>query len=183
MTKIRVARRYAEALVEMAEAGKNVDATIKDLEFIRESIKQSRELQLFLRNPIVNKVKKREILQSVFSDKIQVSTLGSLEIIVLKGREDLLPDIIEQFLSIWDERQGIVRVNVRTALEFSTDQTKVLTSKLEQYTRKKVLVSFGTDAKLIGGFVARVGDTVFDGSARRQLELLRLRFGQTEGMS
>lgn len=176
MTNVRVARRYAEALVELAEEGKNIDATIKDLKVLRESIKASRELLLFLRSPLINKSKKREIFLTIFEGKLQKSTIASIGFIALKGREELLPDIIDQFFSIWDERQGIVDADVRTASEFSGDQTAILRGKLEQYTRKKVRIKFGLDEHLIGGFIARVGDTVYDGSIKRQLELLRLRF-------
>jgi len=183
MTNVRVARRYAEALVELAEEGKNVDATIKDLKVLRESIKASRELLLFLRSPLINKSKKREIFLTIFEGRLQKSTIASIGLIALKGREELLPDIIDQFFSIWDERQGIVDVDVKTASEFSREQTEILRGKLEDYTRKKVRITFGLDAQLIGGFVARVGDTVYDGSVKRQLELLRLRFTEGNGLN
>jgi F-type H+-transporting ATPase subunit delta len=181
MTNVRVARRYAEALVEIAEEGKNIDATIKDLEFLKSSIQVSHDLLLFLKNPIISRSRKRDILRVLFADKIQKSTIESLGFIAIKGREELLPDIIDQFFQIWDERQGIVNVDVKTAVKFSAEQTAILRGTLEQYTHKKTRIAFREDAQLIGGFVARVGDTVFDGSVRRQLELLRQRFSQDNG--
>ncbi len=183
MVNVRVARRYAEALVELAENEKNVDATIKDLELLRSSIKESRQLLVFLKSPVIGKTRKRDVLQAIFEGKIQKSTLDSVAMITLKGREDLIPEIINQFFSIWDDRQGIVRVDVKTATEFSTEQTATLQGKLEQYTNKKVRIAFGHDATLVGGFVARVGDTVFDGSVRRQLELLRRRLSEVGGLN
>jgi F-type H+-transporting ATPase subunit delta len=181
MTNVRVARRYAEALVEIAEAGKTIDATIKDLEFLKASIQASHDLLLFLKNPIISRSRKRDILRVLFADKIQKSTIESIGFIAIKGREELLPEIIDQFLKIWDDRQGIVGVEVKTASEFSSEQTAILRGKLEHYTHKKTRIAFGRDAQLIGGFVARVGDTVFDGSARRQLERLRQRLSQDIG--
>ena len=183
MTNVRVARRYAEALVELAEENKNVDTTIKDLEYLRASIAGSHDLSLFLKNPIISKPRKREVLQALFTGSVQKSTIEFLGVLALKGREELLPAIIDQFFSIWDDRQGTVAVGVKTATEFSDDQSAVLRTKLEQYAKKKVRLTFGLDSDLIGGFVARVGDTVFDGSIKRQLELLRLRFSQGDGMN
>jgi len=183
MTNERVARRYAEALVELAEERKNLSAMLKDLELLQGWIKGSRELLLFLKSPIINKPKKREVFLTIFADKLQKSTIESISIIALKGREGLLPDIIQQFFSICDERQGIIRVDVKTASEFSGQQTSVLRTKLEHYTGKNVQLAFGLDKQLIGGFVARVGDTVYDGSIKRQLELLRRRFGEGNGMN
>ncbi len=178
MTNVRVARRYAEALVGLAEEEKNVDIFVKDLEALKRAIRQSRELMLFLRSPVINHPKKAEILQAVFAGKLHKSTLRALEVVTLKGREDILPDIIDQFFAILDEREGIVRVKVKTATEFTKEQTEVLQKKLEQYSQKNVKIEFSTDRCLIGGFVARVGDTVLDGSVKRQLELLRDRFAR-----
>lgn len=181
MTNTRVARRYAEALVELAEQGKTMATTVQDLETIREPIRSSREFQLFLKSPVINKEKKREVLHALFKENVLPATLEAVDVIVQKGREDLLAGIIDQFFLIRDEREGIVRVQIRTASEFSGDQTKTLTSKLERYTAKTIRVTFLPDKQLIGGFVARVGDTVFDGSVKRQLELLKLRFAEGNG--
>jgi F-type H+-transporting ATPase subunit delta len=183
MVNVRVARRYAEALVELAEEQKSMGAMIKDLELLRESIVGSRDLVLFLKSPIIGKSRKRDVLQSLFAGKVQKSTIEALGVIALKGREDLLPDIIDQFFSIWDERQGIVRVDVKTASELSGEQSATLGEKLEHFTQKKVRLTFGLDKQLMGGFVARVGDTVFDGSVKRQLELLRKRFAEGNGIN
>jgi F-type H+-transporting ATPase subunit delta len=180
MTKERVARRYAEALVQMAEERKDVETTIKDLEFLRKTIRGSRDLLLFLKSPVIGKPKKQEILRSLFAGKVADATIEFLGVVTLKGREELVPDIVDQFLSIWDERQGVVKVDVKTASEFSRDQSAILEGKLERYTNKKTRIVFEKDAKLMGGFVARVGDTVFDGSVKRQLEMLRQRFVQGE---
>ena len=79
-------------------------------------------------------------------------------------------------LVLQDDRQGIVNVVVRSASDFTAEQSGTLRNRLESYTRKQVRITFSLDKQLKGGFVARVGDTVFDGSIKRQLELLRQRF-------
>ena len=183
MVNVRVARRYAEALAEMAEEPKYVDVIAKDLEILRRSVRESRDFLLFLKSPIINKARKHEILLSLFSEKIQKVTLGFLAILVEKGRENYLPDIIEQFFVIRDERQGIINVEVKGVGDFSREQTTLLQQKLESFANKKVRISFSVDRELVGGFVARVGDTVFDGSIRRQLELLRQRFAGGNGVN
>ncbi len=181
MTNVRVARRYAEALVEMAEEQKNTDAVVKDLELLRRLLKESRDLLLFVKSPIVNKRKKQEIFRSMFGSKLSEATNRFLDVTTEKGREEFLPEIIDQFFVLRDERQGIVNVDVRTATDFSRDQAAVLQQKLETYTNKRVRITFSLDKLLRGGFVARVGDTVVDGSVKRQLELLRQRFGEGNG--
>ena len=181
MTNVRVARRYAEALVELAEAENHVDIFAKDLETLKSAIKGSKDLFLFLKSPIINEPRKVGILKAIFAGKLHQTTLQALEVVTLKGREDILLEIIDQFFIILDEREGIVRVKVNAATEFTHEQADILQKKLEQYTHQKVRIEFGLDRCLIGGFVARVGDTVLDGSIKRQLELLKDRFAQGNG--
>ena len=181
MTNPRVARRYAKALVEMAEEQKETAAVVKDLESLRQLMKGSREFVLFLKSPIINRVKKHDVLRVLFEGRIGGATVRFLDLIAEKGREEILPDIIDQFFILRDERQGIVNVEVSVVSDFSKDQTAFLQKKLETYTGKSVRITFSVDKQLKGGFVARVGDTVFDGSVKRQLELLRQRFVEGNG--
>ncbi len=181
MVNVRIARRYAEALVELVEEERNVGNLAKDLETVRSAIRESSELFLFLKSPVLKHPRKVAILKTIFAGKLEESTMRALEVVTTKGREDILLDIIDQFFVILDEREGIVKVQVRGATEFTGDQKDVLLGKLERYTRKKVKIDFALDRRLIGGFVARVGDTVLDGSVKRQLELLRDRFAQGNG--
>ncbi len=181
MTNVRVARRYAEALVEMAEEQKNVDAVVKDLEVLRGLMKESRELLLFMKSPIINRHKKQDVLRALFGGKLHDATTRFLDVLADKGREEFLPEVIDQFFLLRDERQGIVHVDVRVAADLSREQTALLQKKLETYTNKRVRITFGLDKQLRGGFIARVGDTVFDGSVKRQLELLRQRFSEGNG--
>jgi F-type H+-transporting ATPase subunit delta len=84
--------------------------------------------------------------------------------------------IIEQFRLLVDERMGIVRAEVSSAVALNKQQEKGLVRQLEGYTGKKVQVQYSLDRSLQGGFTARIGDTVFDASIRHQLELLRKKF-------
>jgi F-type H+-transporting ATPase subunit delta len=176
MVNVRVARRYAEAMVELAEQQHAVDMVANDLEMMRGAIEGSAEFRLFLKSPIIGKARKMEVLKILFGGKIGETVFLFIGLLTEKGREDILLDIINQFFAIRNERQGILDADVRTSVDFSKDQTSQLQSSLESYSKKKVRIKFSVDKQLRGGFVARLGDTVFDGSIKRQLELLRERF-------
>ena len=75
-----------------------------------------------------------------------------------------------------DEHLGIANVFVTTSTEFSKEQKNVLQSKLEKILDKKVRLNFKTDMKLVGGFIAKVDDTLYDASIKHQLELLKKQF-------
>ena len=180
MSAYRVARRYAEAALELAEEQKQGERLAVDLEVVWKVMKESREFVALLKSPVISKDKKRALLAEIFQSKLSVFTFNFLNLIVDKGREDVLDDIIKEYYKLRDDRLGIVTLEVRAATELTKDQQQTIVTRFEGITLKKIRVAFSIDKQLKGGFVARVGDTVYDGSVRRQLELLRERF--TEGV-
>lgn len=181
MSNLRVARRYAEALMESATDPHQLDRLASDLAFVQEAIKQSRELATFLKSPVISKDKKKAIFAELFRSRVSDATLSFLNLLTAKGREDVLADVIAEFFRMREEKLGIVTVEVRAATELTQEQHQDIQRRFEGFTQKKVRISFSLDKQLRGGFVARVGDTVFDGSVQRQLELLRERFAEETG--
>ena len=178
MSNQRVAQRYASALMALTNEQKKPDAVAEDLMFVLKAIDSSRELRSVLASPVVQQEKKRAILRDVFKKKVGDLVLGYIDVITAKGRESLLHDIMKQYFILRDEELGIVRVAVKTSVDFSAKQEKELKKQLETMTRKNVEITFSIDKELKGGFVARVGDTVLDGSVKRQLELLKIKLKQ-----
>jgi F-type H+-transporting ATPase subunit delta len=176
MKQSRVAGRYAAALMLLTEEYAKPETVVKGLMTVRQAIADSRDLRRLLESPVVSKERKKSVLAEIFKRKIPPPVQSYLALIVEKGRENALPEILDRYMVLRDEALGIVAVDVRTASEFSPKQSKALTKQLEQYTQKKVRVVFSIDKSLKGGFVARIGDTMLDGTIRRQLDILRTRF-------
>ncbi|MBI2428530.1 MAG: ATP synthase F1 subunit delta [Ignavibacteriales bacterium] len=175
MSNLRVANRYASALMALTNEQKKPAAIAEDLQTVLTTVDGSRELKNVLASPIISKDKKREILRSVFKKKVGELVAGYIDIMVVKGRESILHDILKQYFVLRDEELGLVRVQVKTSAEFSSKQEKDLQKQLEVMTKKKVEITFSVDKSIKGGFIARVGDTVLDGSVKRQLEILKLK--------
>ena len=175
MSNLRVAKRYASALMALTLEAKKPEAMAEDLLTVQAAITSSRELRALLASPVVPKEKKKAVVAEIFGKKIGADVQRYLNSIIEKGREDVLAEALVQYFLLRDEQLGIVSVDVRTAIEFSASQEKSLMKQLEAYTQKKVRVSFSLDKMLKGGFVAKVGDTTLDGSISRQLEILRAR--------
>ncbi len=178
MSNLRVATRYASALMTLTNEQKKSEAAAADLLLVKQAIDASRPLRNILASPIVDKDKKLAILQDVFKKKVSAAVMGYLTEIVRKGRENVLGEILAQYFVMRDEQLGIVRVSVTTSVDFSAKQEKDLVKHLEAMTKKNVEITFSLDASIKGGFVARVGDTVLDGSVRRQLEILKKKLTQ-----
>jgi F-type H+-transporting ATPase subunit delta len=175
MANLRIAKRYAKALFEIAEETKKLEKITNDVVFIDSLIRSSRELQLFLKSPIIKEDKKREVLKEIFSDsRVDPVTLKFIMLLVEKKREDILHDIVKVYQQIYDEKMGIVSAEVVTAVEVGERLKKKIEQKILELTgAKKVKASYRVDPSIIGGIVIRVGDTVYDASIRRRIQLLR----------
>ena len=176
MADFRILHRYAISLLETAIEKKNLEVVTSDMKLIVQTLVQNRQLQLMLESPVVRSELKLNILKEIFSNKISKDSIDFIEFIVSKKRENFLGSIGKRFLELRDDHLGIANVFVTTATEFSGEQKNVLQSKLEKVLNKKVQLSFKADTNLVGGFIAKVGDTLYDASIRHQLELLRKQF-------
>jgi F-type H+-transporting ATPase subunit delta len=88
-----------------------------------------------------------------------------------------LDSIIEAFERRMDERLGFIRADITSAREMGNEQKGALEAQLSRLTGRKARLQFSTDPSLLAGLVAKVGSTVYDGSARGQLERLKVRLG------
>jgi len=173
MISPRVAVRYAAALMAVAESDAQLGAIGGDLERIDETLRGSREFLLLLRSPVVSPAKKRAIFEEVFRGKLSAETATFLTFLVAKHREDHLPEIIVQFRILRDRREGTVPAQVVSAIELTGAQEQQLQRELETYTKKLVRLRRSVDPAIRAGMIVQLGDTVLDGSLRRQLQRLR----------
>lgn len=173
MKNTRVARRYARGLMAAAEELRTVGNVAADLELIGQVLRDSREFRMLVASPVVSPARKTLIFRELFGRHVSPGMLTFLGFLASRNREDILPDIVEQFRLLHDERLGIVTVEVAAAVELTQPQHERLRTELERTTGKKVRVQFALDTKVRGGLVVKIGDTVLDASVRRQLELLR----------
>ncbi len=178
MRNTRVARRYAVALMAVAEEQKAIDGIAADLASVRDTASASRELRVLIASPVVSAGKKRAVLREIFASRIGRVSMAFLDLLVAKQREDLLIEIAEQFEALRDEKLGIVTADVTAATQLGPEQERRLGGGLEHYTGKRVRLRVVLDREIKGGLLVRIGDTVLDASVRRQLEVLRKRFAE-----
>ncbi|MDH3268800.1 MAG: ATP synthase F1 subunit delta [Ignavibacteria bacterium] len=176
MADFRILHRYATSLLETAIEKNNLDVVTSDIKLLVETLDQNRQLQLMLDSPVVRLETKLSIMKEIFNEKISKESMDFIEFVISKKRESLLNSIGKRFLELRDEHLGIANVFVTTSTEFSNEQKNVLQSKLEKILDKKVRLNFKTDLKLVGGFIAKVDDTLYDASIKHQLELLKKQF-------
>jgi F-type H+-transporting ATPase subunit delta len=176
MADFRILHRYATSLLETSLEKKNLELVTSDIKLLVETLEKSKELQSMLDSPVVRPELKLNILREIFSKKISKDSMDFIEFVISKNRESLLSAIGKRFLELQDDHLGIANVFVTSATEFSNDQKNLLQTRLEKILDKKVRLNFKTDLNLVGGFIAKVNDTLYDASIRHQLELLKKQF-------
>ncbi|MEW6508029.1 MAG: ATP synthase F1 subunit delta [Bacteroidota bacterium] len=178
MSVFRISYRYANSFFQLAEEKKALEKFAEDVELIYNTLLQSKELRAILRNPVIKQKDKKNLLSKIFSSKLENETSKFLEFLVTKGREDIITEIMKEFLNLRDDKVGIVRTNITSSVDLTDAVRKEISSKLEKKTNKKVLAEFVADKNLIGGFIVQIKDIVYDASVKHQLELLRKKFSE-----
>lgn len=169
------ANRYAKALFDVALA-ENTELTriAGDLSAVTALMTENTELRLALDRAGVPDAARVAVIEQI-ADKIGVAPqVKKLLVVLTHGRKlELIADLGEAFNERLLAHQNIVRADITSAAPLSPEKTKALEESLSKVTGKKVELSVSVDPELLGGLVARIGSTVYDGSVRTQLQRMR----------
>lgn len=179
MIRSLAASRYARALAEVvldAGSGLKPEDAVNQLRGVEALMSQSAELRHVMLSPAVASSKKRAVIAR-FSGELGLSPKirNFIYVVIDHRRIEELSAIRESFESAIDEASGFVKAEVTSAQPLTGPQRGALEAELIKVSGKRVRMQFATDESLIGGAVARIGSTVYDGSVRGRLESLRRR--------
>lgn len=166
--------RYAQALLDLATENNAVDAVVANMEKFISAANEHRELGGMLASPVIRGEKKLAILNEVFGDFENVSSLF-MGLIVKNGREALLPEIATSFVSLVKESKGIVPVTITSAVKLDESVKKDILAKIQPAVNGQPEVTEIIDPSLIGGFTVRMGDIQIDASVASKLGQLKQR--------
>ena len=169
-----IARRYAKALVNLAEKGKDLDNAGKNLTAITVVYKENSELRQVLSDTKVSSMVKLEILKDVLN-KIEASKLVDkfIRYLLAKRRIDFLPGIERAFNLLLQEKLGRIEAEVTAAHELPKETVRKLEKAISRYSGKNAEVNVTIDPSIIGGIITRIGSMVIDGSIHTQLNQIR----------
>lgn len=173
MRETTISRNYAEALASLAERAGDLDGWGKMITEVTDAVEEDQRLANFLASPRVSANRKVEIITQAFNDRLPRLFVRFLGAVITNRRQHSIPEIASEYGSIVDELQGRVHARVTVARE-PDDATRASVAKqLGTITGKRVVPHFVVKPEILGGVIARVGDTVMDGSLARRLESLR----------
>jgi F-type H+-transporting ATPase subunit delta len=168
-----VAERYGRAIFELASEAGELKPVTEQLQSLADAYTSSPELQRAFENPLVAHGEREAILAELAA-RLGMSTLAvnSVRLLVARRRVPALPEIARRLSAFADEKAGVMRATVTSAIPLSETYYQNLASELEKVTGKKVLLERRQDPTLIAGVVTRLGDNTIDGSLRGQLAAL-----------
>ena len=168
------AAKYARALLDVAIHESDPAQIERSLTEFAELIAGNTELRDTLTHPAVPASSKQNVVRQL-AERLQLpAPLGKLlQMLAERDRIALLPDLVEVYSERLLEHQQVVRAEVTTAVPLSAERMDGLRARLAQATGRQVTMTTKVDPELIGGVVARVGSTVYDGSVATQLAKMR----------
>ena len=171
MPKISSAKRYAQAIFELA-------LERDEFEIWREGLKKivalaaDQELMALLENPSLTFAAKKSLLQERLRETNPL-VLNLAFLLVSKGLLRRSAEISQIYGELLDAHRGVERAQVITALPLDDQEKEAISNRLGKIAQRKVAVDSQVDPSIIGGFIARIGDTLIDGSVHQKLETLK----------
>ena len=170
----RVARVYAEALLNAADKQGQSDDVVEGLDsLIRDLFQAEPQLEAFLTSSAVGRERKARLIDKVFENKASVLFVDFLKVLNQHERLNLLRPILAAAKELRDERAKRIRVQVRSAVPLANDQENRLRQQLREALKLDPVLQTAVDPELLGGVVVRVGDWLYDASVRARLESIR----------
>lgn len=169
-----LARRYARALLAIGEEEKRSREILSEIENFSSRLSGNAQLLETMEAAHINRRDQHAVLEAVLAPSgFLPSTRNFLHLLVDKRRMGILSPILSEFRRLIERIEGIERVEVVVPLALTESQRKMLTEVLEARTGRKVILEETVDPGVLGGMVVKVGSTVYDGSARTQIENIR----------
>jgi len=165
-----IANRYARALADVVAARGDYRAVLEELQSFESAYRESAELRELFASPAVALPQKMKVLEAIGQRLGQSPvTLNCLRVLLTNYRMPLLEEAVQAFRQIAYERMGVVQVTISSASELSEEERESVAARFRELTGQQVELEFRTERRLLGGMLAQIGSTVYDGSVQGNL--------------
>lgn len=173
-----IANRYAEALFQLSEDENITKEIYNELHNVVETVKNNKDLDNVLKSPLVGKIEKVKLIESLFNNKINNNLKNFLKILVEKGRISSLKSIELTFKQLLNDKNNIIEGTVISAIPLTDKKVKELEGKLSKKYNKNVTLENKVDQSILGGVLVRLGNTQIDGSVKTRLDNIKDQLSQ-----
>ena len=176
------ARSYAAAFLDAAPSGYDVGQFLDGAERIRDALTRDLRLKAFFMAPAVPKTAKQQALDELGRRTgLDPFAVRFVQMVLAHRRLLQLPEILATLRQEWDRRRGVVEARVRVASRVGPEEERQIADRLSAAVGKTVKLQTEVDPEILGGFVARIGSEIFDGSALRAIERFSEEAKETAG--
>ena len=175
MTSRSSAIRYARALFDVAKKESDVARAGRELASFANLVTGNEMLSRTLANPAIPAPRKRAVVEGLLARVGPLSPVVSKLLLLLADRDRLviLPELASAYEARLMEEAQVVRAELTTAIELPAERVTALRDGLARATGRQVQLEARVDPSIIGGAVARIGSTVYDGSVTTQLQKVK----------
>lgn len=175
-----VAKSYAETLFELADRNEALQEYGAAIDTVAGFLEEQPRFRLFLETPRIEDEDKKDVVRKAFGDALPKNVLNFVLVTIDKRRQRLLRSIATQYHALLDARMGREHVQVTVARPVDDETRRVITEQLSSALGTEAIPHIRVEPGIIGGLVIRTGDTIYDGSVRRQLDAMRRQLLQVE---
>ncbi|HET9931926.1 MAG TPA: ATP synthase F1 subunit delta [Polyangiaceae bacterium] len=170
MSHSTVAERYGRAIFELGVESGSLESLVDRIQQFAKAYETSADLRQVLENPLIDPARRDAILNDV-AVRLNLSglALNSVKLLARRRRLNMLPEIASLLSELSDERAGVVRATVTTAVPMGESFYERLKAELETMTQRRVVIERRQDPSLIAGVVTRIFDNTIDGSLKGRL--------------
>lgn len=177
MQNPRLAGRYAKSLVGLAQEQNQLESVYKDMKYLQDVCKQSREFTNLLRSPVIKGDIKEKVVAQVISEKVSKLSSAFIHLLVKKGRESNLPEIAGAVIEQYNEIKNIHRVKLTTATPASDELKTAIINKVKADAGlQNVELETAVNESIIGGFQLEYKGNLIDASIARDLRDIQKQF-------
>ena len=171
----KVAKPYAEALIEHAKNINLLSQVTIELSSISAVLSESRDLEIFLLNPLINNSIKKTVLRKLFQNQVNDFIVNFLLVLVDRRRIAFLSSIIDKYLELTYQLESLTIAELYSVVDINETQQNNLIQKVKAMTNsQKVKLVMNKDPNLIGGFVIKIGSKIIDASLAGRLKKISL---------
>ncbi|HEY4154102.1 MAG TPA: ATP synthase F1 subunit delta [Puia sp.] len=177
MLNPRIAGRYAKSLIDLAVEKDQLEAVYQDMVYLQNLNQASPEFVRILKSPVIKGDKKEKILEALTKDKMGNISQSFNRLLVKKGREAYIPEIVSAFIQQYKDYKGIHIVSLTTAVPLTEESRSAIVNRINESAQlKEVELRTKVDPDIIGGFIIEVDGRLMDASILYDLNTIKKQF-------
>jgi F-type H+-transporting ATPase subunit delta len=177
MLNPRLATRYAKSLIDLSKEKGQLEEVYADMEWLSAVCKSNRDFVNVLRSPVINPDSKKKIIGAITQGRANEITIAFTKLLITKGREAVLPEIIDAFITQYKSFKGIYNVKLTTATPATEELKQSIVKHIKETTHmQNIELETVVNEDIIGGFVLQAGDQLVDASISYDLKTIARQF-------